>query len=154
MTFNGNDAIGLFKNGTLIDIIGTYGSSANFASEVTLRRKSTVTAPKATYSSTDWDTYAVDTCGGLGNRIIQQNTTKNDINVTTYPNPNNGNFTIEFEQNKSPFLVEIYSTLGQKVFEKSNVKDNEIQVSNLSRGVYYVTVSNATYNNVKRVIVQ
>ena len=31
LDFNGNDTVGLFKNNVLIDIIGTSGSSANFA---------------------------------------------------------------------------------------------------------------------------
>ena len=46
MIFNGNDAVGLFKNGVLIDIIGTFnGGSSNFAKDKTLRRKSEVSAP-------------------------------------------------------------------------------------------------------------
>ena len=50
MTFNGNDAVGLFKNGVLIDIIGTFnGGTANFAIDVTIRRKSTITSPNTTF---------------------------------------------------------------------------------------------------------
>ncbi|SFF34075.1 hypothetical protein SAMN04488131_11635 [Flavobacterium xueshanense] len=34
MTFNRNDAVGLFKNGDLIDITGTFnGGTANFAAD-------------------------------------------------------------------------------------------------------------------------
>lgn len=154
MTFNGNDAVGLFKNNVLIDIIGTFnGGSSNFAADKTLRRKSTATAPKATYSSSDWDSYSTNTCSDLGNRITTENK-DNEINIKAYPNPNNGNFTIEFGQNESVFLIEIYSTLGQKVYSKSVEKENKIQVSNLTNGVYYITISNANFNNVKRVIVQ
>jgi hypothetical protein len=39
MAFNGNDAVGLFKNGILIDI-GTFnGGTANFSIDETIRRK-------------------------------------------------------------------------------------------------------------------
>jgi hypothetical protein len=35
MNFNGNDAIGLFKNGVLIDIIGTFNGGTQIAADVT-----------------------------------------------------------------------------------------------------------------------
>ncbi len=68
LSFNGNDAVGLFKNGTLIDIIGTFnGGSSNFAKDQTLRRKETVTSPSITFDKTgEWDTFAKDTFDGLG----------------------------------------------------------------------------------------
>ncbi len=154
LAFNGNDAIGLFKNGTLIDIIGTFnGGSSNFAADKTLRRKATATAPKSTYNSTDWDSYAIDTCNGLGNRIATEKNNK-EITIKTFPNPNNGNFTIEMAENKTFVTIAIYSTLGQKVFEKVVEKENQLQVTNLTSGIYYVTVSNTTFNKVMRVIVQ
>ncbi|GAA4277943.1 hypothetical protein GCM10022259_26670 [Aquimarina mytili] len=67
MVFNGNDAVGLFKNGVLIDIIGTFnGGSSNFAKDVTLRRKGTVSAPSATYTTSEWDLYPQNTFDDLG----------------------------------------------------------------------------------------
>ena len=66
-TFNGNDAIGLFKNGVLLDLIGNPSSSANFAQDVTLQRKSTITSPNATYTTSEWDVLSIDTFSGLGN---------------------------------------------------------------------------------------
>ena len=47
MAFNRNDAVGLFKNGVLIDIIGTFNrGTADFAIDITLRRKSAITLPQ------------------------------------------------------------------------------------------------------------
>ena len=156
MTFNGNDAIGLFKNGILIDIIGNFnGGSSNFAADVTLRRKSTATAPKTSYSITDWDTYSTNTCGGLGNRMAQEiDTVNSDIEIKAFPNPNKGTFTIDFNTNQKGFLVEIYSTIGQKVYEKVVEKENQLQISNLTTGVYYVTISNTSFNKMLRIIVE
>jgi endonuclease I len=73
LTFNGNDAVGLFKNGILIDIIGTFsGGTANFAIDVTLRRKSTVTSPSTTFNlSSQWDSYTTDTCNNLASKMAQ-----------------------------------------------------------------------------------
>ncbi|MCK8524124.1 endonuclease [Aquimarina sp. D1M17] len=68
MTFNGNDPVGLFKNGTLIDIIGTFnGGSSNFAKDVTLRRKPSVGSPSANYDTAEWDSFPQNTFDDLGN---------------------------------------------------------------------------------------
>ena len=69
ISFNGNDPVGLFKNGQLIDIVGTFnGGSADFAKDVTLRRKTTVTGPSTTYNEDEWETASKDDVSGLGKR--------------------------------------------------------------------------------------
>lgn len=71
INFNGNDPVGLFKNGVLIDIIGTFnGGSADFAKDVTLRRKSNVTTPSSTYNASQWETLSKDDVSGLGNHTM------------------------------------------------------------------------------------
>jgi len=70
VTFNGNDAIGLFKNGTLIDVLGTLGDGNVFAQNTTLRRKSSVNSPNSTYTTSEWDSYATDTFDGLGSHTL------------------------------------------------------------------------------------
>lgn len=71
INFNGNDPVGLFKNGVLIDIIGTFnGGSADFAKDVTLRRKPNVTAPSSTYNASQWETLSKDDVSGLGNHTM------------------------------------------------------------------------------------
>lgn len=71
MNFNGNDPVGLFKNGVLIDIIGTFNSgNADFAKDVTLRRKSNVIAPSSTYDASQWETLSKDDVSGLGSHTM------------------------------------------------------------------------------------
>ena len=71
LIFNGNDPVGLFKDGSLIDIIGNFGGgSADFAANVTLRRKATVNNPATTYNTGEWDSLPVDTFDGLGRHSI------------------------------------------------------------------------------------
>lgn len=70
LTFNGNDAIGLFKNDVLIDVIGDPSSTANFGKDVTLRRKSSISNPNVTYVVTEWDSYTQNTFDGLGNHDL------------------------------------------------------------------------------------
>ncbi|MFE3866543.1 endonuclease [Flavobacterium sp. LS2P90] len=157
MTFNGNDAVGLFKNGVLIDIVGTFnGGTANFAADVTLRRKSTVTSPTTTFNSTtQWDSYAMDTCTNLGSRIATKSTKTSAIvdnsDFKMYPNPSNGNFSID-NSNKA-FSVEIYNILGQKVFERKNADGSNLSVTNLNKGVYLVKITDDSKSLIKKLII-
>lgn len=75
ITFNGNDAVGLFKNGTLIDIVGTInGGSANFAADVTKVRSASVTSPSATYNTAQWTNYGVDVFTYAGSHTMSSGT--------------------------------------------------------------------------------
>jgi endonuclease I/chitodextrinase len=157
MAFNGNDAVGLFKNGVLIDIIGTFnGGTADFAIDVTLRRKSTVTSPTTTFNiTTQWDSYAVDTCSNFGSRIATKSTKTTAIvdnsDFKMYPNPSNGNFSID-NSNKA-FSIEIYNVLGQKVFEIKNADGSNLSITNLNKGVYLVKITDDSKSLIKKLII-
>ncbi|CAM1341031.1 endonuclease [Tenacibaculum amylolyticum] len=75
MTFNGNDAVSLFKNNTIIDVVGNPSSSANFGKDVTLQRKSAVTSPNTSYTTAEWNTLANNTSSGLGSHTIDGGST-------------------------------------------------------------------------------
>ncbi|SKB83357.1 Lamin Tail Domain [Salegentibacter holothuriorum] len=66
LDFNGNDPIGLFKNGELIDIIGTHNNSKDFAKDQTLRRKKSITEPSLEYNSEDWEVFDMNNVDELG----------------------------------------------------------------------------------------
>ncbi len=74
INFNGNDPITLKKNDTVIDSIGQVGSTANFASDVTLVRKGTeVTGDNDVTDSFDsaveWNSFSKDTFDYLGSHL-------------------------------------------------------------------------------------
>ena len=100
MTFNRNDTVGLFKNEDLIDITGTFnGGTTNFAADQTIRRKFSVTSPTTTFNkTTQWDSYTSDTYNNLGRRMAENvpktNIALNINDIALYPNPSNGNFSI------------------------------------------------------------
>lgn len=157
MTFNGNDAVGLFKNGVLIDIIGTFnGGSANFSIDQTLRRKSSITAPSTTFNkSAQWDVYTSNTCNNLGSRsAIETETIKttNSDNLKIYPNPSSGSFTISFPDD-SPYSFEIYSLLGQKVYSKEGINISTTTVDQLQKGIYMIHIVKGTSSYLKKMII-
>lgn len=152
LTFNGNDAVGLFKNGVLIDIIGTFnGGTANFSADETLRRKTTVAVPKATFNKTsDWTVYALDTCSGIGNKAGEENTIAFDYKL--YPNPSNGTFTIQLTDNSMVYDVEIFSTVGQKVVEKTDITET-LEINHLQSGIYLIKVNSSGESLTKKIII-
>lgn len=66
--FNGNDPIGLLKNGTVIDVIGPYGkgTTTNFAKDKTLHRKGN--QPATEYNVADWKVLSKDDTSVFGKR--------------------------------------------------------------------------------------
>jgi len=158
LTFNGNDAVGLFKNGVLIDIIGTFnGGTANFAIDVTLRRKSTVTSPSTTFNlSAQWDSYSQDTCNNLASKMVQTAEIEEEVTtdeIVIYPNPSNGSFNINPGNVDNPYSVEIFSLSGQKVFEKQNTTFPEVSVRNLPTGIYIIKIIKGEKIAFKKVII-
>lgn len=80
INFNGNDAVGLFKSGTPIDIIGVEGVDPGTewpvgtmgTADNTLVRKSSVTSGNTSWAtgSNEWLTYAIDTFTYLGSHTM------------------------------------------------------------------------------------
>ena len=158
LTFNGNDAVGLFKNGVLIDIIGTFsGGTANFAADVTLRRKSTVTSPTTTFNlSSQWDSYTTDTCNNLASKMarpVEEEIVSESDEIIIYPNPSDGNFNVGLGTFETPYSIEIVSFSGQKVFEKQNAIDPAIAVSHLAKGIYVVKIVKDSKTLIKKIVI-
>ncbi|MGD9994049.1 MAG: GEVED domain-containing protein [Salinivirgaceae bacterium] len=70
LTFNGNDPVALFKNGQLIDVIGTFNSTAVFATDKTLVRNASVTAPNTSYVASEWTDTGLDNFTDLGTHTM------------------------------------------------------------------------------------
>lgn len=86
MSFNGNDAIGLFKNDVLIDIIGSFnGGSANFAADKTLQRKSNIGSPNTIYTVSEWNVLSKDTFTGIGSHTFDGSVVTPDVEAPTIP---------------------------------------------------------------------
>ncbi|MBF0598101.1 lamin tail domain-containing protein [Faecalibacter rhinopitheci] len=69
VSFNGNDAIILTKNGVTIDQVGFEDQVSTWGENKTLRRKSTANA-NPEFSIAEWDEYPIDTFDGLGHHSV------------------------------------------------------------------------------------
>jgi subtilisin-like proprotein convertase family protein len=81
-------------------------------------------------------------------------------NFTVYPNPNNGNFKIQFSsQSENDVMISVHDLLGRKVFEnkynKTSSEFNEnIQLKNVSSGVYLLTIVDGDSKEEKKIIIE
>ncbi|WP_395061339.1 endonuclease [Flavobacterium sp.] len=152
MSFNGNDAIGLFNNGLLIDIIGIFNSGqTNFSADETLRRKSNVSVPKITFNKTsDWTIFPLDDCNNIENKSELTND-KIYLDFIIYPNPSNGVFFLKIQNNDLEFKVEIYTIYGEKIYQKSS--ETNFDLSFLSPATYMMKVTCGEEFKLKKIII-
>jgi len=140
MNFNGDDRVGLFKNDVLIDIIGDLDGTDDFAKNITLRRNSNITGPTTDYNErNDWTYYELNTTSDIGNFNGTLSVSNNNLLDTfkMYPNPTNGNF-VNIETVSDTEVI-IYNALGKVVKTTRITSDkNSIDISKLSKGVYFV----------------
>ena len=68
----------------------------------------------------------------------------NSNEISIYPNPTNGFFTVDLSSNYSKStLIEIFSISGQKIYsENANQNIMTIDMSNNSKGIYFIKITN------------
>jgi endonuclease YncB( thermonuclease family) len=67
LTFDGNDAVAItFRNGAVVDIIGTPGWAFFYLRNETFVRKPSITTGSQSFSQLDWDIYAMDNFSMVG----------------------------------------------------------------------------------------
>lgn len=76
-----------------------------------------------------------------------------------YPNPNNGNFNIQFNSDSSNDInIGIHDLRGRQVFSKtyqnSGLFNQSLQLNNVLSGVYLVTVQDGARKEIKKIVVQ
>ncbi|CAM3573671.1 zinc-dependent metalloprotease [Flavobacterium gelidilacus] len=76
-----------------------------------------------------------------------------------YPNPNNGNFTIQFSSETSNDVnVTVHDLRGRQVYTKSfqnnGLFNQELKLNNASSGIYLVTVQDGNRKEVKKIVVE
>ncbi|MBF4493614.1 T9SS type A sorting domain-containing protein [Flavobacterium sp. MR2016-29] len=81
-----------------------------------------------------------------------------NIDFSLYPNPNKGNFNIQFEsQGTKGVKVFVHDILGKNVysntFETTTQFNQNIQLQNVSSGIYLVTVIDGDRRTVKKLVV-
>lgn len=152
MSFNGDDPIGLFKNGVLIDIFGNFSGDNSFEN-ATYRRKESVTNPTTTFDvNAEWDQYAQNTFDDLGfhNQSLSiTETDKSDLKL--FPNPLNGSNQV-YINSLEMLSFKVFNLLGQQQIS-GKTGNGVINLPKLKPGVYLVQLSVGSRKMMKRLIV-
>ncbi|MBK7181559.1 MAG: PKD domain-containing protein [Bacteroidetes bacterium] len=84
----------------------------------------------------------------------------NSLVFDVFPNPNDGNFNLSFNAiEKSNYKIEIYNTIGQRVYNEDlnsfqGLYNSKISVTDYGRGVYTISLINSdSHITVKKMIV-
>jgi len=71
---------------------------------------------------------------------------KNTVNISIFPNPNNGTFTIAFPSINGKYNVEVYNILGENVFTEASPNQTQpngiVNISNQPNGIYLYRILN------------
>ena len=153
VNFNGNDPVGLFKNGVLIDIIGEEGNSSKHIENATYRRKSTISEPNTSFNNTEWDILSANTFDDIGSHTSILSTKSNAFkSFRMFPNPTNGEY-VYFSATDTA-TINIYTVLGKLVSTSVVTKNNNaIHISNLPKGIYLVKISSEKKYSTKKLII-
>ncbi|MBE7214963.1 extracellular exonuclease ExeM [Shewanella benthica] len=66
--FNGDDKIGILKDGVLVDILGEVGTTGDWAKDVTIERNVDIATANVSYVESEWTSKAKNDFAGLGVR--------------------------------------------------------------------------------------
>ena len=90
---------------------------------------------------------------------IQENSQQADM-FKLYPNPNNGNFTLEIETNdNNSATLEIMNLCGQLIYRRQFSQErkamcNEINLTNAAKGMYIVKMQTKNNSFVRKLIIE
>src|SRR5690606_25149880 len=76
-----------------------------------------------------------------------------------YPNPNNGNFTVRFDNaNSNDVQIFVHDIRGRKIFQNTfqggGLFNQDIQLNKAETGIYLMTVTNGEQKTVKRIVIE
>ena len=156
--FNGDDAIGLYKNGELIDVFGIIGEDPGSSWKVeergttvdhTLVRYPHVFKPTTTWDASEWDVYPKDTFTYLGKHTMESGQSDfGKFQIDLYPkvngaqdktilegqsfDPLEGITAVDDTDGECAILVEVYDEYGNPVLNYGDFSDLEV-------GAYTIT---------------
>ena len=81
-------------------------------------------------------------------------TSMNSNNFTLYPNPSSSIIHIDFNA-AAQRKIEIYSVVGDLITtSETNKSENELSISNLENGVYFLRITEGEKNQTEKLIIQ
>ena len=77
---------------------------------------------------------------------------ENNSKLSVFPNPNSGEISIKLHDPYLNASMKIFDSAGKMVFSKENI-NNQLEISNLNSGVYFVNLTNDQQNYITKFLV-
>ena len=154
ISFNGDDPVGLFKDGILIDIFGNFGGENAFQNK-TYRRKASVNGSTTTFDLVgEWDEYETNNITDLGSHTTQLSINDFEENsFSFFPNPVKSNQV--YFNSRLPLKVEIFAITGELVINiLLENRTKSLDISALNSGLYIVKMTSDFGVQMKKLIRQ
>lgn len=86
--------------------------------------------------------------------ITVNNCNENPIDLSIYPNPSNGKFTLLFTGNRNQVgSIEIYNLLGKRIYFSDNYQ-SEIDLSGKPLGIYFIHFNLNSQTIIKKIVIE
>jgi len=141
----------LWMDGLTDSVYTVIGSSVGLG----LRNYSVIVTDVKGCQNTDSVTVTVEDCSGIEDMV-----NNNNIDINVFPNPNNGTFHVSINGlTNNTFDLVIFSIKKQVVFKKklkniSGKYNKQINISDFSKGIYYLKLVDGDNIRIEKIIVQ
>jgi hypothetical protein len=105
-----------------------------------------------------FNTFTIQLCRSeLVPVLSSENYEINDL--VLYPNPNNGNFNIQFTSTSGNEInINVHDLRGREIFNKkysnNSLFNENLQLSNVQSGIYLVTIQDGSRKEVKKIVIE
>ncbi len=159
--FDGNDVIGLFKYNVFYDAIGELGNSGTLINTDLFIKRETLSepTPSTSFNLNGWNIY-----GNNGNcpdllgfsSLALLDVEDEELNTFyIYPNPATGN-TLQFTTKNNQVVdnVMILDVNGKTILNSSNIIHNQLDIQNITQGIYFVKIQSGNKTSIHKLIRQ
>lgn len=159
--YGGTFALGFLNNP--IDVSGNYYinklnrftnfylfPTTNFANLSTGGFTHEYVSRSVDYFPTTNGSYKIATTSPTNNVSLQSNVS----NVSAYPNPSNGNFSLDIEEKMTGTVSDINGKLIENIELNKSIVTKDINLDHLSNGTYFITINNGVNKITKTVVVE
>ena len=142
-SYNSNDG-----NTYTNDVLWSYDSGSGFSNAnddvmtgtINIIGPTTVKFQVAPYFSGNIGTYRLD-ISVVRSLATGINEITNELGINFYPNPGSESINFKFNQADCKInKIEVYDAMGQIVINQTSSENNTLDVSNLSKGIYFVSI--------------
>ncbi|MBS1573622.1 MAG: endonuclease [Bacteroidetes bacterium] len=151
LTFTGSQYVELSYKGNPIDAVGLKNTS-NTNNNVSLYRKATILQPNPIFDISEWQSYPMNYCEGLGSLQSSEVKINNTNSFTLFPNPAENILYIQGKNIQQIKKASIFDVNFRKISETINpfIKENHIDIHHLTSGNYWLLIDEQALKFIKK----